>query len=609
MASPPHDPAASPAVSPADLQWTEADEPRSSRFGDVYFSRDDGLAETRAVFLDGCGLPDAWANRRRFTVAELGLGTGLNVLALLDLWRRTRPQDGRLHIFSVEGFPMQASEARRALSAWPELSHLAELMLDRWPEWTPGFHRIDLPEINAILDVAIGDAAWALDQWQGRADAWFLDGFSPALNPEMWSDAVLNGVAARSARGARLATFTVAGAVRRGLAERGFTVEKRPGHGRKRERLEARFAGTPDTETSPTVAVIGAGIAGASVARALTGLGLSPIVLESDRPGAGGSGFPAALVTPRLDAGDALIAGLHARALSRAGDLYRRIDGAVTAEGVLQLEQAPRDAARFERVAAQPIWPANALRTLGADAASTRLGEPSTTGGLDMGPALAVRPAAVLEAFLKGTTIRQAQVARIEPSPEGWRAFDAAGAELSCTDALVLTAGWGLATLAPQLDLAPVRGQANWVRGVAPPPRAVAWGGYVAPMPDGFLFGATHDRDQTSTEPRDADTVRNQAALAARLPELGASLGALQTQGQPIEARAAVRATTADRLPVCGPAPGSPGLYLLGGLGSRGFCVAPLLGEHLAALIAGGASPLSRAHSDRLTPERLTRSK
>ena len=186
----------------AVLEWADDGAPRSPRFGDVYFSREDGLAETRAVFLEGCGLPDAWAGRDRFVVGELGLGTGLNQLALLDLWRRNRPNGGRLHLFSIEAYPMTAAEAARALAAWPDLADLTRLFLDAWPEtWTPGFHRIDLPEFSATLDVAIGDADWALDVWGGRADAWFLDGFSPARNPEMWSDAVLDGVAARSAPG------------------------------------------------------------------------------------------------------------------------------------------------------------------------------------------------------------------------------------------------------------------------------------------------------------------------------------------------------------------------------------------------------------------------
>src|SRR5690606_23732940 len=145
--------------------------PRSRRFGDVYFSLQDGLAESRAVFLAGCGLPEAWRGRRRFTVAELGFGTGLNILALLELWRRERPDGGQLHIFSVEAHPLSAADAARAHAAWSELAELSALLASRWPGRTPGVHRVDLPEVDAILDLAVMDAAEALANWSGKADA------------------------------------------------------------------------------------------------------------------------------------------------------------------------------------------------------------------------------------------------------------------------------------------------------------------------------------------------------------------------------------------------------------------------------------------------------
>jgi tRNA 5-methylaminomethyl-2-thiouridine biosynthesis bifunctional protein len=567
----------------ADLTWSEDGAPRSARFGDVYFSKDDGLAESRVVFLQGCGLRDAWAGRRRFTVAELGFGTGLNIVALLDLWRREGPADGRLNIFSIEAFPLTADEAARALSAWPEVADIAAALIAAWPAGTPGFHRIDLPGFRAVIDLAVGDAAWALQQWSGQADAWFLDGFSPALNPAMWSDAVMDGIAARSAPGARVATFTVAGAVRRGLSERGFTVDKRPGHGRKRERLEARLPGAASLATPGPVAVIGAGIAGAAVARALRAQGGDVILIEADQPGAGGSGFPAALVTPRLDAGDAVIAGFHAQALERARALYQATPDAVIAPGVVQLEQAERDRNRFAKVAGQPWWPAGEMT--------------ATQDGLDMAGALTVAPARILEAWLDGVAVVTGCVARIEPGAGALRLLDETGAVLAEAEAVVLTAGWGSADLAPELGLRPVRGQADWVE-IDDPPAATAWGGYVAPTGTGFLFGATHDRDDIGTETRPGDSERNRAVLAARLPDLAARIEAL-----PGQARAAIRATTADRLPVCGDLGG--GLYGLGGLGSRGFCVAPLLAEHLAALIAGAPSPLPAAFAARLSPRRF----
>lgn len=584
------------------LVWAEDGSPRSGRFGDVYFSKDDGLAETRAVFLQGCGLPEAWSGRSAFTVGELGFGTGLNIVALLDLWRRTRPENGRLKVFSIEGFPLTREEAARALAAWPELAETAAGLLAVWPAGTPGFHRLDLPHWGATIDLAVGDARWALEAWSGGADAWFLDGFSPALNPGMWSPEILALVAARSAPGARLATFTVAGAVRRGLAEHGFTVEKKPGHGRKRERLEARMAGEPRPERPVHVAVVGAGIAGAAVARALIAEGARVTVIEAERAGAGASGFPASLVTPRLDAGDALIAGFHAQALERAGSLYRALPGAVVAEGVLQLEQAPRDALRFDKIAAQDLWPEGAMQRLDAAACSQRLGEPTARGGLMMALALAVRSDAILEPWLAGAERAPGRVTRLEPLADGWRVWDEDDAVLIEADAVVLAAGWGTTRLEPDLPLSPVAGQADWIEDetLSAPSVPAAWGGYAAPTGRGMLYGATHDRGVEAPEASDEASGRNRAALGTALPRCAARVDAAPAEAR--GRRVAVRATTPDRLPLCGQ--WRPGLFVLTGLGSRGFCVAPLLGEHLAALAMGRPSPLSAEAARRLSATR-----
>ncbi len=581
------------------LIWTDDGSPRSGRFDDIYFSRQDGLAETRAVFLAGCGLPGAWQGRDAFCVAELGFGTGLNIAALLDLWRRKGPSDGRLNLFSVEGFPLSRDEAARALGAWPDLTEAAQALLQVWPEATPGFHRLDLPGFNATLDLAVGDVAWALSQWTGRADAWFLDGFAPSTNPDMWSDAVLDGVTARSAPGARVASFTVAGAVRRGLEARGFTVDKQPGHGRKRERLEAFLPGARETPCRTlNVAVVGAGIAGAALARAFAGLGVRATVVEAEGPGAGASGFPAALVTPRLDAGDGDIAALHAQALSRAGTLYAATPDAVIEAGVLQLEQTPRDAGRFAKVAIQPVWPEGAMEVRDATACSGHLGEAVDSGGLWMRDAMAIRPAAVLGPWLAGADRIHATVNRIEAADPGWRLLDGDGSVLGEADVVVIAAGWGTAGLEPKLALSPVRGQADWVDGAET--GSVAWGGYAVPTGSGLLFGATHDRGETGGDPSAEAGDRNLATVAARLPRLAARIAAAGPTG----ARTAVRATTPDRLPLAGAVPGTEGLFVLGGLGSRGFCVAPLLAEHVAALATGAPSPLPADLAARVAPSR-----
>lgn len=581
------------------LAWTDDGQPRSRLYGDVYFSVEDGLAETRAVFLQGCGLPGAWTGRTRFTVGELGFGTGLNILALLDLWRTHAPSGAHLHVFSVEAHPITAEEAARALARWPELTDLAALLVARWPGRARGFHRIDLPEVSATIDLAVMDVEAALSEWSGQADAWFLDGFSPALNPAMWRDEILALVAARSAPGARAATFTVAGAVRRGLAAAGFAVDKRPGFGRKRERLEAQMPGEPLAPALPRVAVVGAGIAGASAARALRALGCAPVVLDAVGPGAGASGNPAALVTPRLDAGLGPLARLFAQALGRARRLYEALPDAVLAYGVLQIAGEDRDVARFDKIAASDIFEPDALVPLDAAAAGARLGEPSIGTALDLTKALVIEPVGVLTAWTG--PIRRAQVARIAPGASGWTLWDAADGVIVEADAVILTIGPAIGALLDGLPIAPVRGQASWTD-AATTAQAAAWGGYAVPTRTGLLFGATHDRGETATDVRDDDHGRNLATLAAALPRLAAGLSSADLQG-----RASVRATTPDHLPLAGPAPGLEGVYVLGGLGSRGFCLAPLLAEHVAAQALGAPSPLPAPLAELVAPDRFLR--
>lgn len=550
------------------LEWTEDGRPRSRLYGDIYFSLEDGLEETRTVFLKGCGLPEAWTGRSHFVVGELGFGSGLNILALLDLWRRTRDPGARLHVFSIEAHPMSGDDARRALSPWPEIADLAQLLVARWPGRARGFHRVDFPEVGATLDLAIMDVEAALGAWSGFADAWFLDGFSPALNPQMWREEVLSAVAARAAPGCRAATFTVAGAVRRGLQGAGFTIEKQPGFGRKRERLEARLPGLQPAARRPRVAVVGGGIAGASMARALRAMGAEPLLVSDG--GEGASGNPAALVTPRLDAGLGPVARLFAQSLARARTLYASIPEAILASGVRQLTAGHRDVDRFARIAAADLYEPGEMR---ADSA-----------GLDMGGALVVEPRTILESWRGETCI--AQVDRLEHADGGWRLLDPAGAMIAEADAVVLACSQDAARLAPELSLSPVRGQATWVEGVSGP--ALAWGGYIAPTRTGLLFGATHDRGDTGAEVREADHARNLQTLAAALPDLAA-----QAAQRPLHGRAGTRATTQDRLPIAG-ALSASGLFALTGLGSRGFAAAPLLAEHVAALVLGAPSPLPK---------------
>lgn len=592
----------SPSSDPPEgvLTWSQDGQPRSRLYGDVYFSTEDGLAEARAVFLDGCGLPQAWAGRDRFVVGELGFGSGLNILALLDLWRTHRPPGATLHVFSIEAHPLSAPEAARALEAWPQIADLAALLTSRWPGRARGFHRVDLPELGAVLDVAIMEVGEALREWSGAADAWFLDGFSPALNPAMWRPEILNDVAARSAPGARAATFTVAGQVRRDLAAAGFAVAKQPGFGRKRERLEAVLGEAAPRPTSPPrVAIIGAGIAGAALARALRALGAAPLLIEAEAAGAGASGNPAAVATPRLDAGLEAPARLFAQAFARAVRLFEDVPEAVISRGAMQLAKDARDVERFGKIVDADIFEPGELRLLQPADVEARLGRGGVAIAFDRG--LVLSPAPVLAAW--GGEITRARATALSHDAQGWRILDAGGGLVAAADVVILAAGADCGELWDALPLSPVRGQASWAMLGDLDIPAMAWGGYAAPLPGGVLFGATQDRDDAGSDLRAHDHLRNLETLAQALPDLAARLADTKLEG-----RASVRAVTPDRLPLAGPVPDAPqGLFVLAGLGSRGFTLAPLLAEHVAALALGAPSPLPATLAATTAPDRFAR--
>jgi tRNA 5-methylaminomethyl-2-thiouridine biosynthesis bifunctional protein len=546
-------------ISRAEIDWDLEGAPRSIAFDDVYFSKSGGLAESRFVFLEGCGLPYAWRERTDFVVGELGFGTGLNILALLDLWTRTRPARGRLHIFSLDAAPPRREEAERALAAWPELAPLAQSLLAQWPPAAAGFHRLDFPDLNASLDLALAPVETALAQWSGRADAWFLDGFTPARNPEMWSPEVMKLLARRSAPGARLATYTAAGAVRRALTEAGFAVEKGPGFGGKRERLLARLSGAPTPSSRPaSIAILGAGIAGSALKSAYGALGVEARLIDPD-PGGASRGHPV-LVTPRLDAGLGPAARLFAQAWRRAGRVYQNLD-AVLARQCLHHPTDPKDPARFSKIATSDLF---APEECALGEAGLRFTGPSL---VDPAPALA------------------------EPDHS-----IAAPAEITVVAAGARSADFGLEGL-----LYPVRGQSSLYPGLAGPTPEV-FGAYLAGSPRGLVAGATHDRHDTDPEERAADHERVRRLVAARQPEIAMAMAGVK----PL-AHVGLRAATGDYLPLAGPIHERPGWFALTGLGSRGFTLAPLLAEHVAALTLDLPSPLPADVAALVDPARFAR--
>ena len=218
------------------LRWNENAVPFSERFEDHYFSEADGRAETDYVFLKGNGLPERWAGAGRFTIGELGFGTGLNFLETWRQWIATRSGGGHLTFVSFEGFPIEAVDMRTALAPWPVLTPLCDQMLGHWQRFGPGLNRWALDGQTELVLVE-AEVADGLDLWNGEADAWYLDGFAPARNPDMWSGDLMKAVSAHTRPGGTFASYTSAGWVRRNLEEAGFEVNRVPGFGRKRHMI------------------------------------------------------------------------------------------------------------------------------------------------------------------------------------------------------------------------------------------------------------------------------------------------------------------------------------------------------------------------------------
>ena len=649
--------ALSPPPPEPTVVWDAQGTPRSPRFGDIYRSQGldglGGLAQSRHVFLQGCGLlgPEArWQHRPHWTVLETGFGLGLNFLATWAAWRADPHRSRLLHFMSVEAFPVTAQDVLRSAAPWPELRPLAQSLAERWWGLVEGVHRLRLDDGQVLLTLGIGPAAQRLPELSGQADSVFLDGFSPDVNPELWSPSLLSQVAEHCRPGTQLSTWCVTRSVREALHHVGFDVERVPGLAPKRHALKAcfqptrqagslpnpRHAAAPGLRApqSPRCAVIGAGLAGSAVAHALAQRGWTVEVFEAG-PSAcsGASSLPAGLCAPHVSQDDSWLSRLTRAGVRATTDQVQRLLQAgqdYGATGVLE-----RRSSRKTRKARLPDhWPLNA-QAWSREATEAECAQTFATTPLPEDEArplwhasgLWLKPAQLVEAQLNHPGIRlhlQAAVRDIrhDKQSSGWQLQLDERLSAPFEHVIVCAGPSSRDLLEPVLPtdrvpiLTPVRGQLSWGRvdaalqAVLPASPVNGDGSFLGSVPDPegtlWMAGSTFDRQRQSAVWDLQDHVENLTRLQGLLPDVAAHLMPQLADGT-VNAWASVRCTTPDRLPRVGsPLPDAlPGLHLLTGLGARGLSLSVLCGEWLAARLCHEPSPLEPELSARLEADRL----
>ncbi len=559
----------------------------------------------------------------------------------------------RLHFISVEKYPLTQADLRKALAAWPELAPLSQPLIDQWPLPVSGCHRLLFADGRIRLDLWFGDIKEMLPQVPhpatGLVDAWYLDGFSPAKNPEMWTQDLFDDLARLARPDATLSTFTCAGFVRRGLIAAGFAMKKVKGHGSKREMLAGvREGKVPQQSIAPwyarpagregEVLIIGGGIASAMTALSLVARGRHVTLLcEDGEPASGASGNRQGALYPLLNGEHDALSRFYSLAFGFARNrllaLAKHHPVAFSLCGVTQLGYDDKSAAKLAKMSQGP-FPPELMHPLSAAEVEQVVGLPCDADGVSyplggwLCPADLTR-AAIREAQASGRleVVFNAAATHIAEQDGGWRVESRDGRQWRAPN-LVVAAGHQLPALLPfaELPLYPVRGQVSHVpttAGLSQLKTVLCYDGYLTPAHNGaHCIGASYGRNQTDLAYRTDEQEQNRARLQACVPQ---QRWPAEVDVSGAQARVGVRCASRDHLPVAGPVarlaaladhdvnapadqqsalPLHAGLYVLGALGSRGLCSAPLCGELVASEICGEPLPLAADLLEALHPAR-----
>lgn len=659
------------AIRPAKIDWQMDDTgnkvPVSGEFGDVYFSHADGLAESRYVFLAHNQLAERLANlapMQCFSIAELGLGTGLNLLATWQLWRALRDRHphlatAKLHFITTEKFPIAHADLTKILALWtqraPELAELIEQFLAAYPPLIAGCHRLRFFDDNLTVDIWLGDAADSLTKLASGThltpapaiDAWYLDGFAPSCNSTLWAENIFAQIQRLSSPSTTAATYSCAGIVKRALKDCGFEIKKVKGFGRKREMLTAIMPAPVSDETYEHTdnraadhqaidnghsIVIGAGISGLMMAWTLANRGIQVTLLDKTAPLVGASGNPRALLAPKMTPIHHVDEHLHTIGYLYSSRLYRTLNDKATQQLAPVLE--PTGALDLlikanigtEQIADYPDEMATTLPHAQAQSISG-LTMQDLTENLYLPQSGLVNPHALKNTILTHPLIRFQQIDVYDISETAQTATikgnDQDDSIVSLdADNVVICAAYESHQLDQRIfDCRKIRGQLSWFTPTAEqlaklPKIPLKYSGYCTSFSgqvgDGrlnnvvegeqyLLLGASFVRNDTGTDIRDEEHQISRDKLVTAIPEMAA---VIPTDTALWRGRAGIRTQTPDYHPMVGLLVDSKRLWTMSAMGAKGYALAPICAEALADMMLGSFAPLSAAMQSRLSPNR-----
>jgi tRNA 5-methylaminomethyl-2-thiouridine biosynthesis bifunctional protein len=576
---------------PATLAFQEGT-PYSQAYGDVYHSAAGGPAQARHVFLQGNSLPERWAGRPRFVILETGFGFGLNFLLTWQAWRRDPARCERLHYVAIEKHPFALPDLQVLHDKYDFKTEAAELHA-RWPVLVPGAHRLELDGGKVVLTLFFADIGVARDL-RLSADAFYLDGFAPAKNPDMWSPQVMRALSRLAAPGATAATWSVAAPVRSALEATGFAVEKRKGFGDKKKMLVATSKQGNESfkPQHRKAAVVGAGLAGAAVCERLCERGWEVELYERHAaPAQEASGNHAGTFHPIVTPDDSVFARITRAAFLQSLARFKRFENLRWDPcGVLQLARDAKEEASQRASIAALALPPDYAQYVTRDEASAHAGVPVAAAGLWFPQAGWVKPPSLVRALLEacGERLKTHFENPLEKLPRAAVVILANSAEATQLHSV------------PHLRMRKVRGQLTHVPAeeIDAPRVVVLRGGMVLPAVEGIcVVGASYDIDDEDAAPRAASDAGNLERLKNILP--------VSAVPESVQNRVAFRAVVPDRVPVVGRI--DEGVYGAFAYGSRGLIWAALAAEIIACELEGEPLPLEGKLLDAMGPLRFSR--